>query len=186
VSETLFEYRGTIRSAAGELFRARACGAPLDATVWEGWLEFDPVDGGDSIRSRRETTQPNRTDAIYWASGLSTVYLQGSLARALEGPVISPRESPRPPAFDEPAPSMTGAASSEGKAVRSVLDPFSVYEKGEALLRTQLSALSAWHLINIVRDYDLDDASDDALNAMPAPVLIDMIVRGVKQGTAAR
>jgi hypothetical protein len=186
VSETLFEYRGTVRSAAGELFCARACGAPLDGTVWEGWLEFEPVTGGDPIRSRRETTQPNRTDAIYWASGLSTVYLEGALARALDAPVTLPRESPRPPAFQEPAPSRTIAATSEGKAVRSVLDPFSVYEKGEALLRTQLSALSAWHLVNIVRDYDLDDAADDALNALPAPVLIEIIVRGVKLAAPAR
>src|SRR4051812_47791967 len=87
VSETLFEYQAPVRSATGHMFRARACGARLDASVWEGWLEFDPMDGGDTIRSRRETTQPNRTDAVYWASGLSPVYLEGALARAQDLPV---------------------------------------------------------------------------------------------------
>ena len=38
-----------------------------------------------------------------------------------------------------------------------MLNPFSVYEKGEPLLRKQLGALSAWHLVNIVLAYELSD-----------------------------
>ncbi len=104
VSETLLEYHVPVRGEDGRLYHARACGAPLDATVWEGWLEFDPLDGGDTLRSRRETTQPNRTDAEYWATGLSEVYLEGSLKRALEGPIPVPVTSVRPPVFSGPAP----------------------------------------------------------------------------------
>jgi hypothetical protein len=65
----------------------------------------------------------------------------------------------------------------------SVLDPFSVYEKGEALLRRQLAALSAWHLVNIIRDYELSDEDPIVLNRMPAANLIDLIV--AKVGTRA-
>jgi hypothetical protein len=62
-----------------------------------------------------------------------------------------------------------------------VLDPFSVYEKGEALLRRQLAALSAWHLVNIIIDYELSDEPVATLNVTPAPVLIDTIVRRVRE-----
>jgi len=185
VSETLFEYQAPVRDTDGQEYRARACGAPLDATVWEGWLEFDPLDGGDTIRSRRETTQPNRTDTEYWATGLSEVFLEGSLARALDGPILVPTHRVRPPAFATSAPT-TKKISTNGVPARSVLDPYSVFEKGEAHLRKQLAALSAWHLVNIIIDYQLSDTPADVLNVTPAPVLIDVIVRGVKQTIAAR
>ena len=38
----------------------------------------------DAVRSGRETTQPNLTDLEYWAQGLTPVYLEGALRRALE------------------------------------------------------------------------------------------------------
>jgi hypothetical protein len=52
----------------------------------------------------------------------------------------------------------------------AVLDPFSVYLKGEGLLRRQLGALSRDHLLAIVRAYDLDDG--DAVDALTAAELI--------------
>ena len=73
MSETLVEFDVPVRSATGRLYHARACATPMDGTLWEGWIEFDPADGGDTLRSGRETTQPNRTDAEYWATGLSPV-----------------------------------------------------------------------------------------------------------------
>lgn len=60
--------------ADGIAYTARACGAPMADGSWEGWLEFTPLDGDPVLRSSRETTQPNRGDAIYWATGLTPVY----------------------------------------------------------------------------------------------------------------
>jgi hypothetical protein len=60
--------------------------------LWEGWIEFIPTDGGAPLRSRRETTQPNRDDAVYWATGLTPVYLEGALERALR-PAVRPPSS---------------------------------------------------------------------------------------------
>ena len=61
---------------------------------------------------------------------------------------------PTPPSvFDEPAPSPVLPVESP---VHAVLDPFSVYQKGEAILRRQLSVLSAWHLVNIAVSYELN------------------------------
>src|SRR5437868_3242068 len=119
---------------------------------WQGWIEFIPLGAGEPIRSARETTQPNREDTKYWATGLTPVYLQGALVRTLRrplGPVARPQA---PPHFDGPA---APFIVSDGAPLEAVLDPFSVYHKGEPLLRRQLSALAGWHLINIIRKYDL-------------------------------
>jgi hypothetical protein len=183
VSETLCEYQTPVRSSTGRLFYARACAAPLDGTVWEGWIEFEPDDGDPTIRTPRETTQPNRTDTEYWATGLSAVYLEGALKRALDGPIPVSQTVVHPPAYATSAPAIA-VIPTNGHAVRSVLDPFSVYEKGEALLRRQLAALSAWHLVNIIVDYELSEMPVEQLNTMPASALIDVIVGGVKSAIA--
>jgi len=36
------------------------------------------------MRTPRETTQPNRACTAYWASGLTHVYLDGALRRAVD------------------------------------------------------------------------------------------------------
>jgi hypothetical protein len=72
-----------ISDPGGALYFARAAGRQRDDGLWEGWLEFVPVDGsGLALLSARETTQPNRADLEYWAQGLTRVYLQGALVRA--------------------------------------------------------------------------------------------------------
>jgi hypothetical protein len=151
--------------------------------LWEGWIEFVPIDGGLPIRSPRETTQPNYTDAKYWASGLTPVYLEGALKRALT-PLVIKTAAPEPPLFDGPAPDVVSV--SVPPATRPVLDPYSVYEKGELLLRQELGALARWHLINIIAGYGLSDRSATELNRLPAAELIDLIVREVRERATAR
>ena len=82
MAEVLHDY-GIVRVSGGAAFHVRVCGSLLDATVWQGWLEFEAVHGGRTVRSPRETTQPNRMDLVYWARGLTPVYIEGSLDRAL-------------------------------------------------------------------------------------------------------
>jgi hypothetical protein len=60
-----------------------------------------------------------------------------------------------------------------------------VYRKGEAVLRSQLLALSAWHLINIIKAYDLSEQRLADLNATPAPVLAELIIAAVRQRAGA-
>jgi hypothetical protein len=151
----------------------------MDDTLWQGWLEFEPIDGGPTRRSPRETTQPNRTDAAYWATGLTAVYIEGALHRALNPLVRAEPVAPAVPAFDEPAPAVVSSAP---PASGSVLNPFSVYRKGETLLRDQLHALSDWHLFNIITAYDLSDIPVDELNSMPPVELVELIVAAVSQG----
>jgi hypothetical protein len=184
MAEVLAEYPDFVVGDDGEAYHAQACGAPNDDGLWEAWIEFTAVDGTMTIRSPRETTQPNRADTVYWAGGLTTVYLEGALARALSPPVVRKPVSPASPNFDGPAPHVViGRAPAHQRAV---LDPFSVYEKSETLLRRELGAFSAWHLVNIITAYGLSDQSEDALNRLPESSLVEIIMSGVREKSPTR
>ncbi|MEO5895981.1 MAG: hypothetical protein ABIS06_09795 [Vicinamibacterales bacterium] len=168
---------GLVTQPGGATYRVRACGSVLDESRWQGWLEFEPTDGRATLRSGRETTQPNRADTIYWASGLSLVYIEGALNRTLDPLVRESAEAFSEPAFDGPAPPLTEV---RGGTNSSVLNPFSVYRKGEAVLRDQLHALSAWHLVNILLDHELTEVRVEELNVMREDALIELIVANVR------
>jgi hypothetical protein len=176
MAEVLVEFDAPVTAENGKSYTARACGDGMDGGIWQGWIEFLPLGAGEPVRSRRETTQPNRADTVYWATGLTPIFLEGSLRRALN-PLTRPAARDVLPAlFDSPAPS-SRVASANGEAV---LNPFSVYRKGEALLRRQLAALSGWHLVNIITKHRLSDR-DPALLASAAPAqLVEMIIDGVR------
>jgi hypothetical protein len=179
MAETLLHFQSAITGPDGTRYEARACGAETVAGTWQGWIEFVPIGGGEPVRSPRETTQPNRVDTEYWASGLTPVYLEGALHRALNPLMVPLPPPPEPPRFDGPAPSPVVFDSGETGGP-AVLDPFSVYQKGEELLRRQLGALSAWHLVNIAVQYELTTDDRATLARMSAAVLIDRIVEGVR------
>ena len=150
----------------GRAYVARAAGGERDDGMWEGWLEFVPGDGSDVLRSQRETTQPNLGALTYWSGGLTPTYLKGALERTL---------NPPPAAVDRPviAPA------------HPVLDPFSVYAKGETFLRRQLAALSPRHLRDILVGYELADSADLDLEALSMAEAIELIVAAVRGRLAA-
>jgi hypothetical protein len=171
MAEVLVEFSETVEVGDSGPHVARACGAEASDGKWQGWVEFTPVDGGTPLRTGRETTQPNRQDTLYWATGLTPVYLEGALERA-RGPRVPPAP-PRPlaPAFDGPA---------APRFSKGVLNPFSVIEKGEAVLRRQLGAMASWHLVNIAQSHELTDLSADALGQLSHQELLELIVAGAK------
>jgi hypothetical protein len=177
VAEVLVEFTDPVTGPDGAAYIARACGAPMADGMWQGWVEFIPVEGGEVVRSPRETTQPNRQDTVYWATGLTNVFLEGSVARALKPVELPPPVASPPPVFDTPAPDFVPAPPVKD----AVLNPYSIYEKGEALLRSQLAALSPWHLLNIIDAYELSDQPASVLSQTPAPVLIELIVASVRE-----
>jgi hypothetical protein len=179
MAEVLVEFVEPVVAKDGTAYIARACGGPAPSNhgTWQGWLEFVPVDGGPAVRSSRETTQPNRQDTEYWATGLTPVYLDGALERALNPLTRMPPVTPPEPVFDSPAPEIAPPPP----ANEAVLNPFSVYRKGEAVLRSQLLALTAWHLVNIITAYGLSEQRIVDLNATPAPVLVELIIAAVRQ-----
>ena len=178
MAETLLQYQHPVTGPDGTQYEARACGGPMPVGMWQGWIEFIPLGGGEPVRSPRETTQPNRVDTEYWATGVTAVYLEGALRRALSKPARITPLPPQPALFSGPARSRVAPIES---GTPSVLNPFSVFEKGEPLLRRQLGALSAWHLVNIIVAYELSGQDVAALNRLPGPALVEIIVAGVRK-----
>jgi hypothetical protein len=184
MSEVLAEFAEPLRAEDGVMYRAQAAGAEMPDGLWGGWIEFIPVAGGTPLRTPRETTQPNRGDTVYWASGLTGVYLEGALDRALK-PLVRQRRSPPAPMFDEPAPVFVSKAESPAAVdvpiADAILDPFAVFENGEAMLRRKLAALAAWHLLNIIVAYGLSDEPVSTLERLSASSLIELIVGAVRE-----
>lgn len=180
MAEVFVEFTDPVPGPDGSSYVARACGSRADDGMWQGWIEF-VTDDGQVIRSSRETTQPNRVDLEYWATGLTAVYLEGALHRALK-PLTRPAPRPLPPpAFDAPAPHL----HTENGPTNSVLNPFSVYRKGEPLLRRQLAAFSPWHLVNIIRAHELSAQSSRSLAARSEIELIELIIAAVRSRSEA-
>ena len=82
MEELIQTYSGTVVNERGTRYRVEAHGAKNELGTWHGWLEFAAEDGSHRLRTDRETTQQDRGDLEYWASGLEPVYFEGALARA--------------------------------------------------------------------------------------------------------
>jgi hypothetical protein len=198
---TIFEYEPPVVGADHRIYRARACGRQRGDGLWEGWIEFEAFDGMDGLvrRTARETTQPNRADLVYWATGLTSVFLEGALERAIASEVPRPlAHAPAPPAFDGPADADDASAAVAGEdvdeleeeervvaapPVDSIVDPYVAYAKGEHYLRNKLGALEAWHLRNVARANHIV-TSASTLDALGKAALIELIVAHVR-GAAA-
>jgi hypothetical protein len=184
MAEVLIQFETVVVADDGVKYYAQACAAPMPDGLWEGWIEFVPLEGGTPLRSPRETTQPNRRDAVYWASGLTPVYLAGALDRALDALVQKAVAPPRgSPLWQSPA----GGADRRdpaARAGRAIVDPYAAYEKGEMLLRKELHAISKMHLVNVIRAYELSDESDAELSRHSIEALVDTIVSAVRRTPA--
>ena len=180
MAEVLVEYDTVLESAEGR-WAPRACTRIADDGVWEGWIEFLPIGNGarEPIRSGRETEQPNRDGVLYWAGGLTQVYLEGALARARAKPVTIIEREAAPPIFDGPRDSVQRIKVADVR--RSVLDPFQVYQQGEDILVSQLGALDAARLRDIAVVYGF--ASSAEAQGANAAELTRIIVAGVRAPT---
>lgn len=179
MAEVLVQFQEPLSAPGGSFYTARVCGRPApDGAGWEGWIEFVPDDGSPVLRSQRETRQSDRDALFYWATGLTQIYLEGSLGRTLE-----PARGPRPAVHVESAyegPASDPRTAPTTPAPQAVLDPFSVYVKGEELLRQELNALSDWHLRNIIRAYALLDADTPETQRMTRAELAERIILAVR------
>ena len=60
MAEVLMSFNAPARDALGE-YRARAIGRAAPDGMWEGWLEFIPLDGnGEVLITSAESRQPER------------------------------------------------------------------------------------------------------------------------------
>lgn len=186
MSEVVVKYDESIDDAAGRPFMARATAREREDGLWESWLEFVPIDEpGKVFSSERETTQPNRLNVEYWAQGLTKVYLEGALQRAMSLTGSRESETVARSRFDgSDGPSVRYRPERETTPVprpRPVLDPYSVYAQGENVLLSELSALSRSHVESIVKAYGFRlDGSPDDVRAAPKQTLIKAVVEGVR------
>ncbi len=172
MAEILVEFTDVVLKRDGRTYRARVAGAESGNGMWRGWIEFVSPDGS-VVASGRETTQPNRQDTFYWATGLTEVYLEGALDRAVNSHT-GVRTDTGPDLHESVSPS-------ELSDTDSVLNPFSAYRNGELMLRRQLQALSSWHLVNIITAHDLSEQDPADLSASDPEVLIELIVLQVRE-----
>jgi hypothetical protein len=84
MGEPILEHSVILVDGDGATYRAVTFGEEREDGTWWGWLEFEPRDGGRTLVTGQETSQPNRDALAYWATGLEPVYLEGALIRARE------------------------------------------------------------------------------------------------------
>lgn len=65
-------------------YRPRVYGEPQSDGTWAGWIVFFPLDGSPAVATERETTQSTLDALRVWAAGVTLVYLEGALVRALQ------------------------------------------------------------------------------------------------------
>ena len=68
----------------GRTYRPRVYGEAQPDGSWGGWIVFFPLDGSPAVATDRETTQSALESLGVWAAGLTSVYLEGALVRALQ------------------------------------------------------------------------------------------------------
>jgi hypothetical protein len=158
VAEVLREFDEPIAHPSGT-YHARVLGRLAEDGRWEGWLEFVPLEPGKPVAvSPVESRQSQREYLEYWAQGLSVVYAEGALDRALHPLAMRPRVT-GPPLSERPAP--RPVTPPVRLVPEPVLDPFEVGRRNLDILRQELHALDRPRLLNIITAFDLNPASKD-------------------------
>ena len=79
----LQEYTTVVTGPDDTTYTVRSYGKQRVDGTWIGWLEFEPADSTKpTLLTDQETSQPNRVDVEYWATGLEPVYFEGAFERA--------------------------------------------------------------------------------------------------------
>lgn len=184
MAEVLRSFDEPIRHSSG-VFRARVVGRAAEDGMWEGWLEFVPLEtaGGSPVISGVESRQTAREHLMYWAEGLTVVYAEGALDRALHPITIRARVA-ETPASEKPAARVVVAPAAPA-GPEPVLDPFDIGRRSLDILRQQLHALNRERLFNIIAAYELNPRGAD-LTALTDAQLIAFIVAAVETQLAQR
>jgi len=177
MAEMLISFDQPVRDELGE-YHARAIGRQGDDGMWDGWLEFVPIDGGDEVLvTSVETRQPEHEHLVYWATGLTPIFLEGALARARRPVTVRVRPI-ETPSSNEPKPRDPVVTRVMPPGPEAVLDPFDVGAKSFDILRQELGALNRPRLLNIIAAYDLNPGGEE-LSWMSDRQLVQFIITAV-------
>lgn len=143
-------------------YHVRVVGRLAEDGMWEGWLEFEATNDPDCepVIGPVESRQPKREYLVYWATGLTTVFLQGALQRAREPIVMRSRTVIEMPASDRPAKRIIHMPPSDRRP-EALLDPFAIGSRSLDILRQELRALNRPRLLNIIEAYYLNPGRED-------------------------
>ena len=162
MADVLRSFDEPIRHSSGS-YAARVVGRLAADGMWEGWMEFIPIEpgSGEVVVSSVESRQPAREHLEYWAQGLSVVYAEGSLDRAVHPIAVRTRVA-ETAASDAPAARViTEPVRSATPGPEPVLDPFEIGVRSLDILAQELSALNRPRLLNIIEAYDLNPGGED-------------------------
>ncbi len=174
MAEVLVTFDDPVVDDAGS-YRVRAVGRQAEDGMWEGWIEFEPAGArGHVLVTAVETRQPEREHLVYWATGLTPVYLEGALHRARNPTVVHVRVAEQA-VSDAPAPRLTTVPA----VPAAVLDPFEIGRKNIDILDQQLRALNRPRLLNIIAAYELNPLGKD-VSRMSDGQLVRFIVMAVE------
>jgi len=184
MSEVLVQFDEPQYATDGRAFTPQVRGRRLPDGIWEAWIEFHPVQGGEPVATRRETEQLTRGDLRFWAAGLTRAYLRGALARAL-----APRQAHPPVALTVPdipeLRELFAVLDDEERAVCTLapaLDPVAIFTaSGEYALRHALRSLSARDLRTIIAAYAIPENDVHDLARTFEDALAERIVVAVQQ-----
>lgn len=181
MSEVLVQFDEPQRADDARSFVAQVHGRRTHDGIWEAWLEFHPLDGGEGVATGRETEQLTRGDLRYWAAGLTRSYLRGALVRALAPRRTEVPHSLRLPELpDVELPSDPDLASS--LLTPPPIDPFALFrDSGEYALRHALRALDAHDLRAIIAAFDIPEMDVHDLARTFEDALAERIVVSVQQ-----
>jgi hypothetical protein len=175
MAEVLRSFDEQIRHS-GTTYHPRVVGRQAEDRMWEGWLEFVPVEGGGKVVvSAVESRQPERSHLEYWAQGLTPIYAEGSLERALH-PITVRARPVELAASDGPARRVVKVPY---QGPRPILDPFDVGARSLDVLAQELHALGRARLLHIIGAYHLNSTERD-LSLMSDEELIALIVTRVE------
>jgi hypothetical protein len=182
MAEVLASFTTPVTDEFGSYY-PRAVGRLAPDNMWEGWIEFVPADGGsDVLVTPVESRQPERQHLVYWAQGLSQVYMEGALNRA-RNPVTVRVPVVEDPISDQPAARRVVVERVIPKP-EPVLDPFEIGARNIDILRQELTALNRPRLLNIISAFDL--ARDVDVTQMTDGQLAGFIVAGVEARLSSR
>jgi hypothetical protein len=158
MAELLMAFEQPVQDKSGT-YHVRAVGHRADDGMWEGWLEFVSLATGEVLVSRVESRQPEREHLVYWATGLSNVYLEGALDRARHPLTVRVRAAETPASTGPAAPTVV-VRPEYPRGPEPVLDPFEIGSRNLDILRQELTALDRPRLFNLIAAYDLNPARE--------------------------
>jgi hypothetical protein len=161
MAEVILALEDPVADGDTATYHARVVGRLASDGMWEGWLEFTPLEKEDAevLVGPVESRQPAHEHLVYWATGLTPVFLEGALQRA-KRPLVVRTRILEFPASNAPAPRVVTTAARESRPA-ALLDPFDVGARSLDVLAQELRALNRPRLMNIIAAFDLNPAGEE-------------------------